>query len=125
MSLEHIKLIEEGIMQINTFKRPNVVALDEFLKSIINTAGFVVQDSDILDGVDLEEGNLYVTYSWNSRGCLQSETHVVPLSVIYHEDPLKAAKEWGHKVILQDLLDKKRQKEKELSDIEQKIAALG
>lgn len=125
MSREHVKLIEEGIVQINTFKRPNVVALDKFLKSIINAAGFVVQDSDILEGVDLEDENLYVTYSWNSRGCLQSETHVMPLSVIYHEDPWKAAKEWGHKVMLQDLLEKKHQKEKELNDIEQKIAALG
>lgn len=125
MKNQYLELICNAIDSMNTFKRPNIKEADSFLKNLIRASGHAVKDTDILEFLDIEDNSLYVTYSWSSRGCIQSETHTLPISFLSEEDPIYAAKCWGQQVLKEELLNKKHQKEKELKDIEQKLAALG
>lgn len=124
MSKIHLNLVKEAITNMNTYKKPNILEADTFLKRLIKAAGLAIQDKDILECLDIEEDMLYVTYSWTSRGCVQSETHALPLNLVLAENPENAAETWGKEVKLQDLLNKKNVKQKELEQLEQLISQL-
>jgi hypothetical protein len=100
MAKREREILEQAILDMNTYKHPNLYEAREILDSLfINSAIGVLGDQDTIDSIFEEDdpfGNskgsyFYIKTSWSSRGCEQGEEYCIPSYIIDAEDPVKAA----------------------------------
>jgi hypothetical protein len=89
-----IELIEQASSDLSTFKNPDVGECQRRLDEIIQATGFGGIAHDRLMSLDIYLDTLHIETSWSTRGCSNSSSYTIPMSIIRDDDPIQAAKIW-------------------------------
>lgn len=89
------ELIEATIEVVSNYRYPNTSEFRTVINPILKAAGVgELLEGDRIDGLDIDEDALNISFSYSRMQCEMSGDRHLPLSVLDAEDPIAAATAW-------------------------------
>ena len=89
------QLIDNAISQLNIYKTPDIDECKSRLNEILKVSQLGGINYDKIEKMTENNQVLTIDTSWSARGCSNTSSYELPVSIIDAQDPLIAAKAWG------------------------------
>ena len=89
------ELISDAIVQIDTYKHPNIDEAKKALDDILVASDLGSCARDHITRIEARSGGVVVEVEWYSRGCRQEDSYFIPSIIIDAVDPVYEATVWG------------------------------